>query len=94
MDLLRARSTTLWALAIALVATALLPLSHLEIDHAEDCPLCHPGSHSFEPVASTVEPNDEPEPRRVWILPTGASLPNTEPHHRPPGRAPPFLRAA
>lgn len=94
MDLLRTRSTALWALAIAVSATALLPLSHLGMDHAEDCPLCHLGSHSFEPATVAIEPADDPDPRQGWILPADASLPDARPHGRPPGRAPPFLRAA
>lgn len=94
MDLLRIRSTAICALGIALMATALLPLLHLDIDHAEDCPLCHLGSHSFESADVTIELDEGADPRQGWILPSDLSLPDLYPLRRPPGRAPPFLRAA
>lgn len=47
MSVLRTRTPIYLAIAAALLAVLVLPLSHMGADHDENCPLCNPLSHAF-----------------------------------------------
>ncbi len=85
---LRLRSLAVGVLVATLVAVVLLPLCHLSSAHSEECPLCNPLAHGFEPVISLetlaipLTPSSTTPSRRT-------PLPSGSPATQWAGRAPP-----
>ena len=89
----RAEQLGIAALLLAAVALVAVPLSHTDIEHADDCPLCHPQSHSFHLVDEVVVLDDAGPDRENAREISGAG-PAANDYRLPDRRGPPLLSHA